>query len=65
MKQANKWVSDYGIFDIPDEVYEQTKWEYWEDDKTIVGVLPIADNHLFFSWLHQKEVEAGKESPSR
>ncbi len=62
-------MSDWGCFDIPEDIYESTKWEVvwvdsWDGDEKVRSMSPepISENHRFFSWLHEQEVAAGKPS---
>lgn len=59
----NVWMSAYGEFPIPDEIYKKTKWE----EKKVMGYEgevitydPTPDSVEFINWLHEQEVKAGK-----
>ena len=65
----NVWLSTWGEFPIPDELYKKTKWikkrtteHFCEDRKYIYVQEPdaVPENWPFFKWLHDMEVESGK-----
>ena len=59
-EMQNVWVSAWGSFLIPKEVFLKTHWKRDKRD-TIVGALPIPENWEFFKWLDDAEREAGKK----
>jgi hypothetical protein len=61
----NFYVSAWGQFQIPEGLAERTKWrylygEFLQGRQMVKEPEPTADNHEFFSWLHDQEVRAGK-----
>ena len=57
----NMFVSQWGIFEIPPDIYAETVWECDEETGQILDPAPIPDNWRFFRWLHEEEIKEGKE----
>ena len=68
---VNVYVSDWGQFVIPDEIYEATKWRKWwarnpfavdTDDGPMLqtDAEEVPENQPFFDWLRAEEVKAGR-----
>lgn len=66
----NYYVSDWGSFKIPDDIFKATKFtetmcEGWDEGAEYLQkeVAKIPENWPFFKWLHEQEVAAGKPEP--
>ena len=64
---CNVYVSEWGIYKIPDDLFARTKLEKclvesWTDGEKQKVFRPavIPENWPFFKWLHDQEVASGK-----
>ena len=66
---ANVYISKWGTFQIPDEVFGKTQFSYKEANKwdefdatleIVHGVKAVPENWHFFKWLDDEEIKAGK-----
>jgi hypothetical protein len=63
MKLNNRYITAWGDFEIPDEIYKNTTWlkkEYFLGIEKPVEPLAVPENWHFFKWLDDCEIEAGK-----
>lgn len=55
------WASDYGMLNIPSDIYKSTVWVHDEETGQILEAASVPENWKFFRWLHESEINNGKQ----